>query len=166
MRCLIVGLALTLAGCSSVIDAVEQEPLPDNYEGKAEHHNHCKRISSAWPIADRRPNRGTSCFSDSLGYLPSRYLRSSVYGRAGDGIKIGVNISNQWPMPFRVRSRQRWPRNKRGWFWRSAHASQRIYDNPAHAGWTDILPVDIALQRQPNLTWPGIIWPPQPISKP
>jgi hypothetical protein len=84
----------------------------------------------------------------------------------GDGIKIGVNISNQWPMPFRVGSRQRWPRNKRGSFWRSAHASQRIYDNPAHAGWTDILPVDNALQRQPNLTWPDIIWPPQPISKP
>src|ERR1700722_20046001 len=69
-------------------------------------------------------------------------------------------------MPFRVGPRQRWPRNKHGGFWRSAHASQRIYDNPAHAGWTDILPVDIALQRQPNLTWPGIIWPPQPISKP
>jgi hypothetical protein len=34
MRCLIVGLALTLAGCSSVIDAVEQEPSPDITKAK------------------------------------------------------------------------------------------------------------------------------------
>jgi hypothetical protein len=33
----------------------------------------------------------------------------------------------------------------------------RIYDKPARAGWTDVLPVDNALQRQPNLTWPGFI---------
>jgi hypothetical protein len=34
MRCLIVGLALTLAGCSSVFDAVEQGSAPDITKAK------------------------------------------------------------------------------------------------------------------------------------
>jgi hypothetical protein len=100
MRCLIVGLALTLAGCSSVIDAVEQEPSPDITKAKpniitiASQYHLPGLLQIAGPI-EAHPVSLTPWVNCLRGASEARFMVAVLQGRH---VRLISRIDNRRPM--------------------------------------------------------------------